>query len=259
MKLTDVVVAVNENKLYTDFIPIFVKAWKSLFPNITLHIIYIAHNIPHHLIKYKEHIQLFHPMDGVSDVFIAQFIRILYPCICNAEGGILTTDIDMIPMNTHYYTKHIDEIEDNRFILYRHPFFWAGHQQMPICYSIAHSKTWREIFNINSINDIKDTLLNEYNKIEYTGQPDESGWYTDQIYLYNKVTSWMQTKRTHAIILGDDLTDFKRLDRIFKIEKSETLEKEIRDGVYSDFHMYRPYRKFKDINDWVCNKLNQSL
>ena len=256
MKLTDVVVAVNDDPLYAEFIPIFIKAWTTLFPFIKIHILFIAPSIPDKYQQYKEHMVLFTPIAGVSNVFIAQFIRILYPCVCSAKGGILTTDIDMIPMNTNYYTQHIANIENNRFIVYRHPFFWAGYQQMGICYSIAHRDTWREIFGINTMDDIKKRLAEEYEHIEYTGKPDESGWYTDQIYMYCKVTSWLQTKRPHAIILGDELTKFKRLDRIFKIEKSDLLAKEIRDGIYTDFHMYRPYRQFKELNDWICNKLN---
>ena len=45
MKLTDVVVSTNLNRLYLDFVPIFIKAWRTLFPEIRIHILLIAKTI----------------------------------------------------------------------------------------------------------------------------------------------------------------------------------------------------------------------
>ena len=32
-------------------------------------------------------------------------MRILYPCILNSTGGVMITDMDMLPLNSQYYTK----------------------------------------------------------------------------------------------------------------------------------------------------------
>ena len=145
MKLTDVVVSTNQNRLYLDFVPIFIKAWRTLFPDIRIHILLIAKNIPEDLKKYTDDIVLFRPIEGVSDVFVSQFIRILYPCICEAEGGILTTDMDMIPMNTRYYTKHVCILEDDCFAVFRSPFAYFNQKKLNINFS--HSNEQKELIS----------------------------------------------------------------------------------------------------------------
>jgi len=255
MKLTDVVVSTNLNRLYLDFVPIFIKAWRTLFPEIRIHILLIAKNIPEDLKKYTDDIVLFKPIEGVSDVFVSQFIRILYPCICEADGGILTTDMDMIPMNKSYYTKCVDGLEDDCFAVFRSPFVWSNHVQTAICYNMATKKTWKEIFGMGSWEDIRKCLQEEFQKVEYDGKHGGVGWDTDQVVLYKKIMHWFYTKGGKPIVLGDDLMRYKRLDRIHKIEQGETLAKEIQEGLYSDYHMRRPYEDYKELNDWICDQL----
>ena len=257
MKLTDVVVASDMNPLYSDFIPIFCKAWKAIFPDIVLHVILISDKIPDHLEQYREHIVLFPPLKGIKNGFIAQFIRLLYPAICKgAKGGILTTDIDMIPLYDEYYTKYIEGIEDNRFIVYRKPFVWQNKQQYPICYNVAHSETWGEIFKISSKEDIVERLKIEYAKISYHGNPGAAGWFTDQAVLHDELMSWY-SKRPHIIILGDGMTKFQRLDRIFKPKMIPKLVEHISSHFYCDYHMLRPYKDHKEVNDAICDLLEE--
>ena len=54
MKLEYVITSCNLNKLYCDFIPIFVKAWKKLIPDIKVKIILIAEKIPEEYQSYDE-------------------------------------------------------------------------------------------------------------------------------------------------------------------------------------------------------------
>ena len=51
-----------------------------------------------------------------STSFISQYIRLLYPAILNSEGGVLITDMDMLPMNSDYYIKSIEDINNDKFI-----------------------------------------------------------------------------------------------------------------------------------------------
>jgi hypothetical protein len=107
MILDCVLTSVNTNPLYIDFIPIFVKTWNRLYPNVDVKIILIADEIPEQFLEYKNNIILFKPIDNVLTSFTSQFIRVLYPCILNYKNGILITDMDMLPMNRTYYTKNI--------------------------------------------------------------------------------------------------------------------------------------------------------
>ena len=47
MKLDCVLTAVNEKKMYIDFIPLFIKSWKKLYPSVDVKIILIANKIPY--------------------------------------------------------------------------------------------------------------------------------------------------------------------------------------------------------------------
>ena len=102
MKLDCVLTAVNENKLYLDFIPIFIKTWNKLYPDVDVKIVLIAKDIPEDLILYKNNIILFNPIEDVLTSFTSQFIRLLYPCILDYKNGVLITDMDMLPMNSTY-------------------------------------------------------------------------------------------------------------------------------------------------------------
>ena len=45
MKLDCVITSVNNNDLYIDFIPLFIKTWKKLYPDVDVKIILIDDNI----------------------------------------------------------------------------------------------------------------------------------------------------------------------------------------------------------------------
>ena len=113
MKLDCVLTAVNENLLYLDFIPIFIKTWNKLYPDVDVKIILIAKDIPDKFLSFKNNLILFEPIDNVITSFTSQFIRLLYPCILDYKNGVLITDIDILPMNKTYYTENIIEYKRN--------------------------------------------------------------------------------------------------------------------------------------------------
>ena len=43
MKFTDVLTATDTNPLYYKFVPIFIKAWKKLFPDVNIHTVSYTH------------------------------------------------------------------------------------------------------------------------------------------------------------------------------------------------------------------------
>ena len=159
MILDCILTSVNENKLYIDFVPIFIKTWNLLYPNIDIKIILIAKKIPENLLLFKKNIILFKPLHNVLTSFTSQTIRLLYPCILKYKNGVLITDIDMLPMNKTYYTKNILEYDDNKFIYYRDKICF-NYKQIAMCYNIATPKIWRDIFKINCTSDIIDYIKN---------------------------------------------------------------------------------------------------
>jgi hypothetical protein len=246
MKLDCVLTAVNENDLYLDFVPIFVKSWNKLYPDVDVKIILIAENIPDTLLSYKNNIILFEPIENIDTSFTSQIIRLFYPCILNYENGIMITDIDMMPMNRNYYTENIQSYSNDKFIYYRENACFNT-KEIAMCYNIATPKIWKEIFNVNSLEDIKTSIKYIHSK--------NIKWCTDQQTLYDKVFNW--SKQTNNFIcLKENETKFKRLDRgdDFDISKS-SLRNDIKNGIYSDYHCKCPMSKYANLNYEIYNLL----
>jgi hypothetical protein len=252
MKLDCVLTAVNENPLYLDFIPLFIKTWKKLYPSVDIKIILIANKIPEKYKEYSDYLILFTPIENISTSFISQYIRILYPSVLKYKNGILITDMDMIPMNRTYYTKHIEEYDDSKFIYFRSNVCFDC-REIAICYNVATPSTWQEIFNIRSVDDIICRLKMVYENIQYVEGHGKTGWSTDQKHLYYFVMNWNE-KTNNLICLQENKTLFKRLDRD-SFHFDEQIINNIAHGLYTDYHCYRPYEEYKDINDKVYELL----
>jgi hypothetical protein len=244
MKLDCILTAVNENPLYIEFIPIFIKAWKGLVPEADVKIVMVANEIPTKYKEYSDYIILFPPIENVSTSLTAQYIRILYPAILPYENGVIITDMDMLPMSRDYYVKNIEKFDNSKFIYYRNVLFYD--RQIAMCYNIATPQTWSDVFNIKNIEDIVNELVNINSQINYSGVPGESGWFSDQLKLYDCVMRW-HIKTENFIFLKDWETGYKRLDRIgFTYNPNEK---------YTDFHAMRPYSKYKEINDSTIDNM----
>lgn len=238
-KLSCVVSATTSDSYYSDFVPTFIKTWKHFIPDIDIKIILIDDKIPDHLQRYKEYLIPF-KIDGIDFAFIAQNIRLLYPCIIDTNGFVIITDIDIIPMCKEYYTTPLLYVDNDTFISYRNELI--SEKQLIMCYNSATPTTWKSIFNVYSIDDIKNTLINWYNSIDKNYKIFNENWTFDQTTLYNKVKEWSDKQTNgiynNAVILSDDITKFKRLNR--ECEYDKTLN-------YTDFHMPRPYNENKNI------------
>ena len=254
MKLEYVLTSCNLNPLYYDFIPIFIKAWKKLIPDIKIVIVLIAKEIPLEFLDYSENIKLFFPLEGVHDSFISQYIRILYPCILDSNGGVLITDMDMLPMNSEFYLKNIEKYSNDKFIHYEHPRVLPN--EYAICYSVALSETWGEIFKVKTEDEIKNTLKNVYKSFNYSCVPGQEGWNKDQLDLYTFINLWNH-KKDRFIILKQNETKFNRLDRIYFRGINKNLQVSIKKGKFTDYHALRPYKNHKKINDEVVDLLKK--
>lgn len=264
MKLDCVVTSVNNNPLYIDFIPLFIKTWKKLYPDVDVKIILIHDNIPKKFQSYKQHIILFPPIKNVSTAFTSQYIRLLYPCIMKYKNGILISDMDMLPMNKYYYTENIKHISNDKFVYMRDVLL--NHKEIAMCYNVATPNTWSDIFDIKTLHDIKVRIKDVYNKNTYVDIHGGKGWNLDQLHLYEKIMQW-NSVTNNFVTLNDQFTRFNRLDRIHcfnLIERKVTMiihnssastSEKIKNGFYSDYHCYRPYESYKEINEKIYNLL----
>jgi hypothetical protein len=253
MILDCVLTAVNDNPLYLDFVPYFIKCWNKLYPSVEVVIILLSDCIPGKLLNYSKNIILFKPIDNISTAFISQYIRILYPALLNKyKNGILITDMDIVPMNGTYYTEYIKSIDDDKFVYYRDHVCYPN--EIAICYNVAVSKIWSDIFNIYSVDDINDRLINVYKTIHYAGCHGGPGWSTDQVDLCKYVMEWNK-KTNNFVRLNEGNTKFYRLDRDFLNLDDTNLYNYIKEGIYSDYHCLRPYEKYKEANEKIYESL----
>jgi hypothetical protein len=247
MKLKYCLVACDLNDNYLRYYPFVKKYWKDVV-NIDTILVLISNHVPDYLLEYKNDIILYKPIKNIPTAFQAQCIRILYPSLINTEETIIISDMDLIPLNKMYYTDNIS-LYNNSFVVYRNVI--PEYKQYPICFCCASPYTWREIFDIHSIDDITETLINWYKDINdyQISSPYSIGWACDQIKLYEYVNKWDKS----IIKLYDDITGFKRLDRldINDIKNNTDLyKKRMNEGYYSDFHLPRD---FAFLNDFLTS------
>ena len=157
-------------------------------------------------------------------------------------------------MNRTYYTKNIEAFNDDTFVYLRNVCLEG--REIAMCYNVATNKTWREIFNIHSLDDISLRLKTVYTNLNGGYACHGQGWGTDQIHLYKAVMEW-HDKTNNFICLSDYNTGFSRLDRCdsFSVNISDHLQRLIQAGAYSDYHCLRPYSKYSISNENIYNIL----
>ena len=243
MRMGTVLTATDLNPLYCDFIPIFIRAWTILFPEIDVVIILIAHSVPESLTEFSKHIRCHKPISGIHTAFQAQCVRLLYPQLIERNEGVLITDMDMLPMNRFYYEDAIKTISDDTFVCYRDVCLPA---ELPICYNIAIPSVWKAMFE-------GETLESWYEGTHYDGNHGGTGWSTDQLILIKKFNEYYGKK----IILNDSVTKYNRLDRAYSSQFADMheLRRKISSGLYSDYHCLRPHSEHQDTNNFIVDSL----
>jgi hypothetical protein len=224
------------------------KAWNEIIGIPTL-LILVADKIPDELLKFKDEIILFKPIEGIHSAFVAQCIRILYPCLLNNKNVIIS-DADIIPLNKKYFIDSIKDFDEKLFISYTKRYH--ENKQQAICYNCANSNTWQEIFKINNLDDLNKVLISWYNN-NYNGIKNCQGWYTDQEKLYEYLKSWDANRH---IIFNDNDLNFNRLDKkdkIFIVNNVKLILDSIKENKYSDYHFIRPYQKYIKLLNSILN------
>ena len=256
MKLDLCLLSCDLNPDYYLFFPFVRKMWKEIV-GIDCILILVGNEIPHPLLPEKEHIIMFPPIPDIPTGFQAQCIRILYPCLLkNNYNGIIISDMDMIPLDRDFFLQ-VEKHNPNDFVIYRDVI--SEYRQYPICYCVASSQTWTDIFNIHIMNDLRTKLESWYTKNDYKiSSPASEMWAQDQLKLYEAINlyeittklSEMPSFARKIVRLYDEDTKFSRLDRAnieYISNHVDDVKKDIINHKYSDFHLPRPYDKYKNL------------
>lgn len=252
MKLSNVLTATTACPQYLDFVPIFIDSWNYFCPEAKVSIVVIGNELPSKLEQFKDNITLYPAPSGLSELFCAQVIRLLYPALLSGEEGVLITDMDAIPLSSGYFMNNCSAYSKKKFISYRdRSVVCPG--QIPMMYNIATPQTWADIFNVYSIDDLVRKLIELYEGLSYNSDPQvgkyDSAWFSDQRYLYQSIDGWSR-KSIDYIELSDKNTGFNRLCRSC-LPDLDSIRKNMKNKPYTDYHMARPHLKFKKLNTQI--------
>jgi hypothetical protein len=249
-------VAGDLNREYLDFFPLVRQAWREIVGAPVL-LALVADHIPADLAAYAGEILLFPPLPGVHTAFQAQCVRLLLPSLLATAGGaVLTSDIDMIPMNRGYYVDNLAPLPDDSFAILRADALKPEAREIAICYNAALPATWSAVVGgVASMDDVRRHLANwAALQPDYDGRHGGAGWNADQRLLYELVLHWPEQRR-RAVCLTDQATGYRRLDRL-KIEHDGGLTAAdaatAAAGGFSDYHMMRPPRRYQGFNRAVA-------
>jgi hypothetical protein len=186
MKLTNVIASVNNNPNYYMFIPAQIKFWNHFKIKFTA--VFVGDSIPSELLEYSQNIILWNHNLDINTVYVAQNLRMYFAALLSLPDDelVMITDMDMLPMSGSYYTDGLENFTIDDFIYYRNIY---NNSQIFMCYNAAHPSLWSRIFSINTTEDIKTQIYENY-QTEHNGIPGSTGWCIDQEIMYNKLINY---------------------------------------------------------------------
>lgn len=224
MKINYAVMGSTTNPHYYDFWPSISRIWKERF-DVTPVLGLIGEKFNTSRDEYGI-IMEFPKITGYDSGLLSQLIRIYLPKFL--DGICIVSDIDMIPISKKYFIEDLKDYEDSQFlILSSHHPQTAGTNQYPMCYLVGSSNNFIKIFDLDT----------EWES--FVGNLTLNGWYTDQIFIYEKINSNDEIKFSYPI--RENGFDSNRIDRGKWGYNIDLLEKDF----YIDCHSLRPYLDHK--------------
>ena len=256
MKISCVLVACNETTRYLDFWPIVKEAWWRI-AGLPCIMIYVGHTLPESL-QNDPAVRFFKAIDSWPTATQAQCIRLLYPAILRTTDAVIISDMDIIPLQDECFLDGFEQFNSNQFVSLRGIDEEA--KQIYMCYVGATPKTWGELFNIKTEEDIRATFTKWSTQYPSDGNHGGKGWCTDQLELYKRVKEWQSTT-PERVGLVQWTKEIPRLDRGRPhewIQFSQDLETRLTNKHYVDFHM-PPYAMFSNIITSIVNICANSI
>jgi hypothetical protein len=240
MRLTTVLGSVDNCPRYYKFIPIQIFFWNKI--NVKFICVFAGKEIPPELKQYQKNIILWNKNSNLKGAYLGQNLRMYYASLLKLPDDelVMITDMDIFPTNFDYFTKGLENFKIDDFIYYRN----IVGNQIYMCYNAAHPKTWSTCFNIKNIKDIENKLIENYPH-DYDGVPGKSGWFTDQLIMYNVLHNYPNLKVLNRRVQHLQVNVFR--DRLNNGDKNFMNE-------YTDVHYHRSYDRNEDI---IMNGMQQ--
>lgn len=248
--LNRVILACDANPTYIDFWPLVAQAWTRLVgirPTLAL--------IANDTVAVDESlgdVVRFQPIEGVPTWFYAQVIRLFLPVLFQ-DDHCLISDIDMLPLNKHYFTNSVAPYADDTFVVYRDGAYGTQDRRYPMCYLAAQGKTFSEVFGISTREEIQALVADWWRRFGYNGTEETLDWNTDELLLYRRLHAW-HGYRTRCKRLGHNVGP--RIDRSNWTYNRQLLAQ---GNYYIDSHMVRPYQQYKQQIDELARILGLDI
>jgi hypothetical protein len=198
--------------------------------------VYVADSIPEYLEKDPAVVH-FKPIPGWPTATQAQVIRLLYPALLPTDGAVMLSDMDMIPLQSNWFTDGFEPFQSNQFVSLRG--IDEAAKQIYMCYVGARPAVWKEMFEIYTVDDVRKRMEEWSKQLPADGSHGGLGWCSDQIILYSHVKTW-QMNHPERVGLQPWTAEIPRLDRGNPSEWFQwnyVLEAKIKGEAYVDFHM----------------------
>lgn len=237
MNIDYVVISSDDNVMYKDFYGITAKRWNQL--GLKVYYINIT-NIDEVIENEYGVIHKIKAIDGISTGFQSQIVRLYASNLI--EGNILTSDIDMIPLNREYFISRANNADDNKILVYSgQPYNDVPYYQ--ICYILSNTKLFRDCLGISNMSFIEfcNLLKSRYNE----------DWNSDEHFMYDQFQSHLDKI---DILRDRDLSwggDTRRIDRSGWSYDISLLQ----NNHYIDSHLLRPYSVYKSHIDNLLNNI----
>jgi len=246
MKIDRVILATDNNQEYYGFWPLVAKRWSSW--GIKPELFVIAQNNLN-IDDTLGNITYIKPIKGFSSAQQAQIVR-FFGATKYKDEVCLISDIDMMPLNKDYFVQNVADYDDNNIVFYSSDAYLPenpAYPAYPMCYMSAQGKTFEEI--------IKSNLSNF--SLEFAEWMSHGhGWFTDERVFFKKLDSWKANNQDRVVLLrrgfnmSNDPQTIRRIDR----GNNSNYNKHFLDkNFYVDYHMPRPYKKYKNVIDLVYN------
>ena len=252
LELSHALLAVDLNPAYAALWHVAKRAWTEIAGVDPLLVLVAERNAVPDELASDPAVRIFEPEPSLHTAFQAQCIRLLYPALLGSARGVITSDVDMVPMSPGYFHRPLRNIDARHFVCYRDDTLPLG--ELPICYNAALPATWASIFGIADLDDVRACLRRWADGVDY-GPRGSRGWTTDQRTLY-RILLERGLRERDVWILDDYYTGYRRLERAY-VEKwgrvPEPSRELIAKRAYSDFHLLSADDERASLNDAIVD------
>ena len=254
MKITKIITAINENNVYTEFVPLVTLAWQKL-ADLKPVIGFVSSRTEDdefvQWLKQFGDIRLYKPIVGVDSGIQAKITRM---CVATSdeflEENCMLVDADMIPLSRDVIDVFEDVPPDCLVKWgYDHPAFMPGtpdYGKWPMDRTTARGKIFREIVNPRRLQ--YDDLIKSWFGLCVYGKEDVTlpfCDFSDESLLRALYESWKR-KNTNTYNLSrlnlEESMLSKRLDRSNLCHWDNLLDK-LRNNKFIEVHGIRPFKK----------------